>query len=137
MQRIDWVDSRLVSWSLWRLTGTSKVGGYSSPAYNPQRVAQTDDVRAGSRSFSPTEDGCALEMDRAIASLPDVLKQTVKLSYTYDGGTELVALRLKITRATLHRRLCQADIRLADLLGNLKNKKIIEKYFKNNFATYT
>ena len=123
MQRISWIDSRLLSWALWRLTGTSRVGGYSCPAYNPQRVAQTDDVRAGSRSFSPLEDSAAYQMDRAIAALPDELRRTVILFYTYDGGVELVALRLKITRATLHRRLCLSDIRLADLLDN----RIVQK----------
>ena len=126
MQRIEWMNAMLASWAVWRLTGSTKIGGYSCPAYNPQRVAQTDDVRAGmARSFTPTEDSDALSTDRAVAALPGELKKTVILAYTYDGGIEQVSLRLKITRATLHRRLCQADIRLVELI-KMQNEKNIQ-----------
>ena len=113
MQRNEWVHARLNEWAVWRITGLARTGGYACPAYNIERVGQTDDVRAGMRRFDPLEDCTALDTDRAIASLPDTLQKTVVWSYTYDGGKDLVALRLHITRATLHSRLCHADIRIA------------------------
>lgn len=114
MQRIEWVAARLNDWALWRLTGLKRIGGYCSPVYNIARVSQTDDVRAGMRRFDPTEDASALDTDRAIASLPTELKRAVLFSYTHDGGIDLAARRLGVTRATLHRRLCQADVRIAE-----------------------
>ena len=123
MQRIEWVAARLDDWAVWRITGQTRTGGYASPAYNVERVSQTDDVRAGMRRFDPGEDCAALEVDQAIASLPEELYRTVLMFYTYDGGTDLVALRLRITRATLHRRLCQADIRIAEWFDLNKNRK--------------
>lgn len=114
MQRIEWIVARLNDWAIWRITGLTRIGGYSCPVYNVGRVSQTADVRAGMRRFDPAEDASALETDRAIASLPSDLNATVVFAYTYDGGPELTAKRLGITRATLHRRLCQADIRMAE-----------------------
>ena len=128
MQRNEWVDARLSNWALWRITGLTRTGGYACPIYNIERVGQTDDVRAGMRRFDPLDDCTALETDRAIASLPDALQKTVVWFYTYDGGNDLVALRLAITRATLHRRLCQADIRIAqwfELKKEIKNNSKI------------
>lgn len=133
MQRIEWVAVMLDQWALWRLTGSTRMGGYSCPAYNIERVSQTDDVRAGMRRFDPTEDASALKTDQAIASLPRELKAAVLYTYAYDGGAELTAQRLGVTRATLHRRLCQADLRIAQWF----DEKIILNNSKMNFATYT
>lgn len=133
MQRLEWVAAKLDEWAIWRLTGSTRVGSYSCPAYNIERVSQTDDVRAGMRRFDPTEDASALETDQAIASLPYELKAAVLYSYTYDGGIDLTAKRLGITRATLHRRLCQADLRIAEWFDS---KKMLRES-KKNFAIYT
>lgn len=127
MQRIEWVVAKLNDWAVWRITGQTRVGGYSCPVYNIERVSQTDDVRAGMRRFDPNEDASALETDRAIAALPTDLNATVVFAYTYDGGPELTAKRLGITRATLHRRLCQADIRIAEWFDLRVARKNISK----------
>lgn len=127
MQRITWIDSRLTDWAMWRLTGSSQVGRYSCPAFNVARVSQTDDVKAGLRHFDHWDDQAALLTDQAVAALPKELKQAVEMSYVYEGGAELAARKLGVTRATLHRRLCHADIRIADWFDTRlkKNEKRI------------
>lgn len=112
MERIKWVDERLQAWAAWAhgAGGSSGAGAL----FDPGRVDQTDDVRAGMRNMDPAFNSAALETDQAVARLPTELKRTVCRTYLDDGGMQLVADRLGITRATLHRRLCQADLRIAE-----------------------
>lgn len=112
MQRIGWIDHGLACWAEWVAGGAMGNGRYCSPAFDPQRVAQTDDVRRGLGAPDPGVDAASLEMDRAIASLPPELKRAVIAAYTWDGNLETISQKLSITRATLHRRLCHADLRI-------------------------
>lgn len=113
MERIQWVHKRLEGWAVWTMNGT---GGGLPRTYDPNRVDQTDDVRAGWRHSDPAFDAGALEIDRAIAQLPAELKRTVMAAYRWEGGMQEIAAALGCTRATLHNRLCNADRRVRDWL---------------------
>lgn len=111
MERIQWVHKRFEGWATWTMSG-SGVGG--SAAFDPNRVDQTSDVRAGWRNADPAFDASALETDRAIAQLPAELKHAVMAAYRWEGGMQVIAAKLGCTRATLHNRLCNADRRVRD-----------------------
>lgn len=123
MQRIEYIHHLLEAWAIWHLTGIDRPGGYSLPVYNVGRVSQTDDVRAGLRRIDYSQDCESLLTDQAIASLPDQLKVTVKMFYTYGGSQVDLVKKLHITRATLHARLCQADLRMFEWLENKRCRK--------------
>lgn len=111
MERIQWVHKRFEGWAVWTMSGT---GGGLPRTYDPNRVDQTDDVRAGWRNSDPAFDASALEIDRAIAQLPPELKRAVVAAYRWEGGMAVVAQTLGITTRTLHNRLCNADRRVRD-----------------------
>lgn len=113
MERIQWVHKRLEGWAAWTLSGA---GGGLPRTYDPDRVDQTADVRAGWRNSDPAFDAEALETDRAIAQLPTELKRAVMAAYRWEGGMQEIAAALGCTRATLHNRLCHADRRVRDWL---------------------
>jgi len=137
MGRIEWVDAALGRWAIWAVDGRARVGGYASPMYDPNRVAQTADVRAGMGVNDPELDGAAFEMDRAIAALPEELIRAVKAAYTWEGGRDVIANKLRITRATLHRRLCNADIRIVEWFDLRKQRAEMLAAGAGNYATYT
>ncbi|ANN78919.1 hypothetical protein BAU07_18950 [Bordetella flabilis] len=134
MQRIEWVHRRFEQWALWA-HGTG--GAYGAAAmFNVNRVDQTDDVRAGMRNTDPAFNAEALETDRAVAQLPDDLKRAVIGAYVWEGGMQVVAEKLKCTRATLHRRLCCADRRVIEWI-DARRAREAELRKRGVFATYT
>ena len=109
MQRIKWIDVRLQMWAEWRAGSC----GYRSPDYE----YDGDSGRVGSVvEINASQEADAMEIDAAVAQLPDDLKRTVIAHYTWDGGIDRMVDKLKVTRATIHRRLCHADIRISDWL---------------------
>ena len=110
MQRIKWVDERLQQWAEWRLASS---GGYRSPAYHECSIRYTDDPANSYIEFSAEQESLALQIDGALASLPDDLRKAVIAYYTWEGGMSTIIEKLRVTRATVHRRLCHADIRIA------------------------
>jgi DNA-directed RNA polymerase specialized sigma24 family protein len=134
MDRIKWVDERIKGWALWVFGGSS--GGSGPAVYNENRVDQTADVRAGLRNTDPAFNAAALETDRAIAALPTDLRRAVIAAYTWDGGTRVIAGTLGVTRATLHRRLCNADRRVAEWF-EARKRRSSELSNNLNYATYT
>ncbi|MFC3340026.1 sigma-70 family RNA polymerase sigma factor [Paracandidimonas soli] len=109
MQRIKWIDMRLQAWAQWRAGSC----GYRSPNYE----YDGDAPKAGSVvEFNAEQEADAMEIDAAVAQLPEDLRKTVVAHYTWEGGMDQVAEKLRVTRATIHRRLCHADIRISDWL---------------------
>lgn len=134
MERIGWVDQRLKEWASWVESGG---GGYGCPAvYDENRVDQTADVRAGLRNTDPAVDASALDTDRAVAALPPDVKRTVIAAYRWEGGQQAIADKLGITRATLHRRLCHADRRIAEWFET-RRQRAADIRNNLNYATYT
>ncbi|OMG87994.1 sigma factor-like helix-turn-helix DNA-binding protein [Achromobacter xylosoxidans] len=132
MDRIQWVHKRFEAWALWTLSG----GGGMPRTYDPNRVDQTADVRAGWRNADPVFDAGALEIDRAIAQLPAELKRAVVAAYRWEGGMQEIAASLGCTRATLHNRLCNADRRVSAWLDARRQRGEAIKT-RGIFATYT
>lgn len=113
MQRIKWVDDRLQQWAHWRMAGG---GGYRSPSYCDASIRYTGDTFSSHVEFNADQESQALEMDQAIASLPRDLTKAVIAHYTWEGDSETIADKLGVTRATVHRRLCHADLRISSWL---------------------
>lgn len=134
MRRIEWVAARLKEWAAWRVSGSVARGGYVCPLGNLKEwVGQTGDVRPGQHGSLQYEDTEVLSTDRAVASLPEELRRTVILAYCFEGGNDLVCVRLGITGRTLHNRLCHADVRIQEWFTQ---RKINGSECKNNFATF-
>jgi len=133
MDRIQWVHKRFEAWAMWTMSGG---GGGMPRTYDPNRVDQTADVRAGWRNSDPAFDAGALEIDRAIAQLPAELKTAVKAAYRWEGGMQEIASTLGCTRATLHNRLCNADRRVSAWL-DARRQRGEEIKERRIFAIYT
>jgi len=133
MERVKWIHERLERWAAWVVSGVS-VGGGSM--FNANRVDQTKDVVAGMRNCDPAFNEEALLTDRSIAALPPDLKAVVKEVYLGEGGMQDIANKLRVTRATLHRRLCNVDMRIAEWL-TMRETRQSEIRSKLNYATYT
>lgn len=131
MKRDLYIDRRLQHWAAWRLIGTTG-------RYNGIEFEYSEGRACSSWCYSDTADDeiRGLEMDRAIASLPAELSKTVVAVYTWEGGLEKVIRDFKVTRATIHRRLCHADIRLLDYLGG-DSYTYSAGHDKNNYESYT
>ena len=115
MPQIKWVHDRLMTWSVWRIAGSVTHGGYACPLGNlEERVGRSGDVRPGLHSLLQFGDTDVLLTDRAVAGLPDELRKAVTIAYCYEGGMDLAARKLRITRATLHNRVCNAHARISD-----------------------
>lgn len=110
MRRIEWVDRQLKEWAEWR---TASSGGYCSPAYHKFDGCDMGDPVSTFVEYSIEQEAAAMKMDGALASLPQELCQTVIAFYTWQGGLDVVTAKLRVTRATIHRRLCHADVRIA------------------------
>ena len=108
MQRIKWVDQRLEQWAQCRMASP---GGYSSPSF--EYVEPSTDGQSSHIEISAETAADAQSMDMAIAALPGDLSGCVVAYYTWGGGLSQITEKLGVTRATVHRRLCHADIRLA------------------------
>lgn len=133
MDRIQWIHKRFEGWALWTMSGG---GGGMLRTYDPNRVDQTADVRAGWRHSDPGFDADALEVDRAIAQLPAELKRAVVAAYRWEGGMQDIAATLGCSRATLHNRLCNADRRVRDWI-EARQSRAEEIKSRGIFATYT
>jgi len=134
MQRIRHIDERLQAWAEWRMASS---GGYRSPSFDFEDRRYTDDPGGGSYvTFSLEQEANALVIDRAVAALPRELAKTVVAAYTWEGGMEIISARLGVTRATVHRRLCNADIRIDGWLIAL-HEKSEQKTMTKSFASYT
>lgn len=106
MPRIKWVDDRLEEWAMWR----EGAGLYRSISYD--REVSGDAV--GLVELSAEQEADCVQIDMAVAQLPVELKQAVFAFYTWQGGMDVITEKLRVTRATVHRRLCNADIRIQD-----------------------
>lgn len=109
MQRIKWVDERLQQWAHWRMAST---GGYSGPAYYTTGIRYTGEAFHSHVEFNAEQESRAMEMDGALAALPSDLRRVVVAFYTWQGGMTTLVDKLRVTRATIHRRLCHADLRI-------------------------
>lgn len=135
MQRIKWIHKRLGDWAMWRMSGS---GGYTSPSYDLDRVDQSADYHLGIEALIDAEfESNAVDMDQAIASLPDELKRTVVAVYTWAGGMDVVVSKLRVTRATVHRRLCNADIRIVEWFNTRAARVASVRTGLKHYATYT
>lgn len=136
VQRIKHIDEKLQAWAEWRISGSS---GYRSPSYSGVKVSYTADSVNSHITVGLEQEALALVIDQAVAALPKDLSKTVIAFYTWEGGMSVVSKKLCLTRATVHRRLCHADIRIDDWLLTRKamNEKKISKSSKHNFASYT
>ena len=112
MKRDFYIDQRLQHWAHWRLVSSG--GRYQGISFEYEPRSYVTGVFYDNTADDEIK---GLEMDRAIASLPKELSKTVVAFYTWEGGLEQVVRDFKVTRATIHRRLCNADIRLLDYLN--------------------
>lgn len=119
MRRVDRIDQGLQRWSAWRVFGRSNgSSAYINSAYDPNRVSQTSDVRAGQGPRLGVDDRTMVQYERAVASLPDDIRAAVVAVYSRQARPmEAVAQHLGITRRTLHTRLCHADARIEQYLA--------------------
>ncbi|GAB2913826.1 hypothetical protein [Paralcaligenes ginsengisoli] len=113
MQRIKWIDQRLEGWALWRLASD----GYTSPSFE---YIEGSTIRHNFIEISAAMEADAMMIDQAIAALPNDLSTVVVAFYTWGGGVSQITEKLAVTRATVHRRLCHADIRIASWLDAQK-----------------
>ena len=129
MKRMPDIQARLDAWGVWITRGSGYMGSSTHP------LARLMDWKSGKRVTVSGQGGfsayvpvdvieCSLT-DDAVSCLPDALRQAVRAWHTCKGGTmDSVANDLGVVRGTLHRRLCQADIRIRDwLLDRYERKK--------------
>lgn len=134
MARIQWIDKKLQEWAEWQC---SRGGGGSGGAmFDPNRVSQTADVRAGLRNADHKFNQSLLDIDRALCALPNDLKKTVIANYTWEGGKDVIATKLGVTRATLHTRLCNADRRIEEWIEG-RERRQRDLCSNLNYASYT
>lgn len=133
MQRIKHIDQALQLWAEWRMAAS---GGYRSPSFEFRDNGYQFGAKVVEMNAEMERHG--LLIDQAVAQLPRELSRTVVAHYTWEGGMEIVAAKLKVTRATVHRRLCHADIRIQGWLEYQQAKsRVASADEKNNFASYT
>lgn len=119
MRRVERIDQGLHRWSAWRTVGRgSSTSAYINSAYDPNRVSQTSDVRAGMGPRLGVDDRAMVHLERAVSLLPDEIRAAVFAVYSRQARPmESIAEQLGITRRTLHTRLCHADARIAEYLA--------------------
>lgn len=128
MKRLPEIQTRLDAWGMWVTRGGRLCGGSMHPLArlmewkSGKRVSVSGE--GGFSAYVPVDEiECSLT-DEAVSALPDVLRQAVRAWHTCQGGTlETVAFDLGVVRGTLHRRLCQADIRIRDWLVDRFERK--------------
>ena len=114
------MQARFDSWGRWLHTARGR-GGASHPLARLMDWASGRRVTAVAtgpmRAFVPVDEIECSITDEAIRSLPADLAAAVRAWHGSQSGTlESVATELGIVRGTLHRRLCQADQRVAEWL---------------------
>lgn len=78
----------------------------------------------GFRAFVPVDSVECSVTDEAVRSLPVDLREAVRAWHCCKEGTlDMVAHDLGIVRGTLHRRLCQADRRIAAWLRDRSRRE--------------
>jgi hypothetical protein len=108
---------RLDSWGMWQ--HLPQGGGASHPLARLADLAGGRRVHATPegpmRAYVPVDHLECARTDEAIRALPQELQQCVRAWHgRTDATMDRVAKDLGIVRATLHRRLCQADARIAE-----------------------
>jgi hypothetical protein len=113
MQRIDWVEARLVNWARWKLGGGS--GGMGYARTNP---AQSNAGRSGYITAPvPVLEAEAGETDQGVHALrPLGLRLTIEQVYCQPGSMAEHAQALACAEATLYARIAQAHQQLAAYL---------------------
>lgn len=126
-KRIPAMQARLDRWAIWVHGSGGGVGrsgstlGYLMDLAAGRRVG-SDDGRGSTVPVDSIE--CSLT-DDAILTLPQELQQAVRAWHLARTGTlEEVARREGVVRGTLHRRLCQADARIAAWLFSRRKRNI-------------
>lgn len=106
MERIKHIKARLERWQAWYFS----VGSTGAVSWLTERV---DSTPAYVDAFLGSSEDAVLT-DQAVANLPLELRRTVMTVYRNREGLSMGAYadRLRITRATLHNRLCHADLRI-------------------------
>lgn len=126
LKRISYIVARLDSWGRWL---------HSSGGNSQSWLATMVDIMNGQRVWSNTGPvrcyvpvdsiECAIT-DKAVMALPDDLRKAVVAWHGciyQDGTLDTVSRELGIARGTLHRRLCQADIRVVEWLDEDRKRK--------------
>jgi len=124
--------ARLCRWGSWCAGGLERSAPISSAyAMKGRARSSSDNIWSASVPFDALE---AEQTNRAIQSLPPVLRQTVKVVYMQHAGNtvERQAKALGIAKETMRRRLCQADARLRQWL---RRPTASAKPVQNEFST--
>jgi len=111
------MDDRLARWSCWASErGVLRSAGVSSVYRCASEVVGSDWDRTVSWSARvPYQELEAQQTDKAVRALPAPLRQVVAVVYIRDlaGTKDRQARMLRISRVSLHRRLCEVDVALA------------------------
>jgi len=110
MQRDPYWKGRLERWQLWVFTAP----GGAPPVVYRERI----DCANVYGTLTPAINDEAIVTDELVAQLPGQIKAAVKAVYLDGVGNsqEGIAARLRISKRTLHERLCFADLRLDQAL---------------------
>ena len=110
MQRIDWVETRLLNWARWKVGSGGGVLGFSAV-----EMGQTNGGRNGYASAAiPIFDAEAAETDEAVQRIePFGCRMAVKEHYTGQGTTTDKCARLCCSRAAMAERVSTAHQVLA------------------------
>jgi hypothetical protein len=113
MARTEWVEQRLLNWARWRVGKGDGPLGFAAVRLEGAVVegGRRDPYMAAPVPTNAIE---ASETDDAIMRLPSELRATVLEFYLGPGGEPQHLARLVCSRATLFRRLDQADRLLAE-----------------------
>ena len=115
---IAWVDSALHAWARWAVAQESRDVGY--PPVSPMfRETPSSGVY---RSYEPGFTGIdIMDIDRAVTSLPRVLRLVVIEYYKRRHNADDCAARLGIGRRLLFRFLDDAHGRVAERIGAIES----------------
>lgn len=108
-----YINSRLNIWAQWSLQRTS--GGLGFPSECPYtRLA----ARTSNGLTSPAINEEAWLVEKAVQSLPDYLKETVRVFYIGKGTVEQKAKDLRCSRDTVYARIERAHGQIMDWLND-------------------
>lgn len=113
-KRMPRIQARLDQWAIWAVRSASGGGGGGTT------ISYLMDMAAGRRVSGDTVYECVVPVDEiecsrtdaAVRQLPVELRQAVSAWHCGTDTLEACARRLGVVRGTLHRRLCQADMRV-------------------------
>lgn len=105
------MQARFDAWAVWLFSGS---GGGGSMHPLARLMEGEEGGSDGFRAFVPVDSVECSVTDEAVRALPADLREAVRAWHCCKEGTlDMVARDLGIVRGTLHRRLCQADQRIA------------------------